>query len=75
MPTMNDMYADGSEHSACESCGMCRECGDCECTRYQFILEHMVKNNSGLSLLYVMSAISVVLLVFISVFLVVMTYP
>lgn len=27
--TMDDLYGDGSKHSACQSCGMCVTCGDC----------------------------------------------
>lgn len=28
--TMNDMYGDNSDHEACDRCGFCVECGDCE---------------------------------------------
>jgi len=31
MTTMNEQYGDGSDHEVCESCGFCKECGDCEC--------------------------------------------
>lgn len=30
MTTMNDLYADGSEHEACDECGYCKRCGDCK---------------------------------------------
>lgn len=30
MPTMDEMYGDGSDHAACPTCGMCVKCGDCE---------------------------------------------
>ncbi len=29
--TMNDKYGDGSDHEVCETCGLCIDCGDCEC--------------------------------------------
>jgi len=27
--TMDDMYGDGSDCTACEKCGLCLSCGDC----------------------------------------------
>ena len=30
MMTMNDLYGDGSDCIACEICGFCITCGDCE---------------------------------------------
>ena len=28
---MNDLYGDDSNHEACEICGLCIKCKDCEC--------------------------------------------
>lgn len=28
--TMNDLHGDGSNHIACNDCGLCIECGDCK---------------------------------------------
>lgn len=30
MTTMNEMYGDGSNHEACDECGYCKRCGDCQ---------------------------------------------
>lgn len=30
MVTMDEMYGDGSDHEACEVCGNCITCHDCE---------------------------------------------
>lgn len=30
--TMAEMYGDGSDHEACQDCGMCKRCGGCECS-------------------------------------------
>lgn len=30
MATMDEMYSDGSDHEACEVCGCCITCHDCE---------------------------------------------
>ena len=29
MKTMDDLTGDGSDHEACEECGLCIPCGDC----------------------------------------------
>jgi hypothetical protein len=39
MPTMNDIYGDGSAHEACPGCGMCLTCGDCLCG-YSWVLDN-----------------------------------
>lgn len=31
MTTMNEMYKDGSDHTACLKCGFCHTCKDCKC--------------------------------------------
>ena len=31
MPTMNDLYSDGSDHGACPICGWCLVCDGCVC--------------------------------------------
>lgn len=35
MPTMHELYNDGSPHQACPKCGMCKTCGDCMCTAFR----------------------------------------
>ncbi len=29
MPTLDEKYGDGSDHTVCEKCGLCVTCGDC----------------------------------------------
>ncbi len=31
MTMMDELYGDGSNHKACDSCGLCKTCGDCIC--------------------------------------------
>jgi hypothetical protein len=29
--SMDEMYGDGSAHDGCTNCGLCIDCGDCDC--------------------------------------------
>jgi hypothetical protein len=31
LKTMHESYGDYSDHLACPNCGLCINCGDCEC--------------------------------------------
>lgn len=35
--TMDSLYGDGSDHMACDSCGMCLLCHDCDCGSYGLV--------------------------------------